>query len=33
MDGSKEQFFAIQEIKYYESIEQNQILTFENKTL
>jgi hypothetical protein len=33
MEGSKEQFFAMQEMEYYESIEQNEILTFENKTL
>jgi hypothetical protein len=33
MEGSKEQFFAMQEMEYYESLEKNETLTFENKTL
>ena len=31
MEGSKEQFFAMQEIEYYESIEEQKLLTFKNK--
>jgi hypothetical protein len=33
MEGSKEQFLEMQEREYYESIEQDRILTFKNKTL
>ena len=31
MEGSKEQFLEMREMEYYESLEQNEILTFKNK--